>query len=331
MAISLFALCTAVLCAPQGPDLQASMKQMSEATNALTRAIEKHDANARTQHLDALDAALVTLQGRIQRGDLALEPRTEVEGLLLELRSTIGDLRQPLPDAAASDSWDLGRLRGTCTHCHLQVRTDNAERGLFPNRGGAISGRLTIEQQDGTPQEDRSGAVVFLESPGLESPPWPRKPVISQKGRAFVPSVLAVTTGTVVRFPNDDMVFHNVFSLSRGNAFDLGTYGKGTEQERVLGTPGLVKVHCNIHPDMAAQVLVLRNSYAAISSPSGFWSIAEVPPGEYTLRVWQGLAEPMQQTVRVAQDGALEVPLQVRETRPRVQHNNKFGRPYKKY
>jgi hypothetical protein len=323
MAISLLAtLCTAVLSAPQGPDLQASMKQMSEATNALATAIEKHDIDARARQLDVLDAALVTLQGRIQRGELALEPRTEVDSLLGELRGTIGDLRHP---------WDFARLRAGCTHCHLQVRTDNAERGLFPNRGGAVFGSLSIEQQDGTHQEDRSGAVVFLEAPGLESPPWPRKPVISQKGRAFQPAVLAVTTGTVVRFPNDDVVFHNVFSLSRGNAFDLGTYGKGTEQERVLGTPGLVKVHCNIHPDMAAQVLVLRNSYAAISSPSGFWSIAEVPPGEYTLRVWQGLSEPIQQTVRVASDAAMEVPLQVRETKPRVQHNNKFGRPYKKY
>ncbi|MBP8300900.1 MAG: hypothetical protein KA020_11070 [Planctomycetes bacterium] len=331
MVISLLTLCTVTLCVPQGPDLQASMKQMSEATTALASAIEKHDADARTRQLDALDAALVTLLGSIQRGEIALEPRTDVERLLGELRGTVGNLRKPLPDATASDAWDLGRLRGACTHCHLQVRTDNAERGLFPNRGGAVFGHLAIEQQDGTPQEDRSGAVVFLESPGLESPPWPRKPVISQKGRAFQPSVLAVTTGTVVRFPNDDVVFHNVFSLSRGNAFDLGTYGKGTEQERVLGTPGLVKVHCNIHPDMAAQVLVLRNSYAAISSPSGFWSIAEVPPGEYTLRVWQGLAEPLQQTVRVAQGEALEVKLKVRETRPRVQHNNKFGRPYKNY
>ncbi len=309
------------------PGLMASMKQMSAATLALEQAIAAGDVVARARELATLESVVDLLR----QEPPALEPRHEVELTLGDLASTLADLRKPGPDAAATDRYDLARLRNSCTTCHLQTRTGNDERGLFPNRGGALFGRLQLEQQDGTAMEERGGLVVFLEGPQLKSPPLPRKPVISQKGRSFQPTVLAVPVGTTVRFPNDDVVFHNVFSLSRGNAFDLDIYGKGIEKERVLGTPGLVKVHCNIHPDMVANVLVLESSHAAITRASGFWTLPEVPPGDYTLRVWHPLADGQQQTVRVTAEAATEVPITVRETKARVQHTNKFGRPYKKY
>jgi hypothetical protein len=306
-------------------DLLPLMQRCAELTTELQRAIDARDRAAITAAATTL-AAVATPLGDPARGEHDVANRA-----VATLVTAAKDLTRPVGDGSASDRFDLARLRSACTSCHLQRRDRNEERGLFPNRGNIVHGTLRLEQLDGEIRADASGVVVFLERGDPPPPALPRAPVITQRGRRFDPPVLVVTPGTRVVFPNDDLVFHNVFSLSRGNAFDLGTYGKGTEQERVLGTPGLVKVHCNIHPDMAAQVLVLRNSYAAISSPSGFWSIAEVPPGEYTLRVWQGLAEPLQQTVRVAQGEALEVKLKVRETRPRVQHNNKFGRPYKNY
>ena len=322
----LTACCLALLPCPQEPDLSATMQQLAKATTALERAIDAHDAGRRSAELDVLAAALATLR---TQAPLATEPATAA--ILAELGAAVTDLRNPGADAAATDAYDLARLRSSCTRCHLQSRDGNAERGLFPNRGGALSGTLVLQQQDGTPLADRSGLVVFLEGPGLKSPPLPRKPAITQRGRSFQPAVLAVPVGTTVRFPNDDVVFHNVFSLSKGNAFDLDVYGKGVEKERQLGTPGLVRVHCNIHPDMSAHVLVLESAFASVTTASGFWAVPDVPPGDYTLRVWHPLAAPQQQPVRITADTALDVALTVRETKPRVQHTDKFGRPYKKY
>lgn len=308
--------------AQDGGDLQAAMKQMSAAVTTLQQAVASADREAMAAPLRALDEALP----RLQHADLP-SAAASAEALAA-LAAAIADLRHPVDDGRTSDAWDLARLRRACTHCHLQNRDRNDERGMFPNRGGVVTGTLELTELDGTVREDRSSVVVFLEAPGLVAAPLPRKPAISQRDRRFTPAVLTVTPGTVVRFPNDDVVFHNVFSLSRGNAFDLGIYGKGIEHERVLAEPGLVKVHCNIHPDMAADVLVLATPHTAVTGANGFWVIPDVAPGDYTLRTWHPLGDERRLAVRVDDGAAVSVPLAVRETRPRVQHPNKHGRRY---
>lgn len=321
LAIAIAVTCAA--CRAQDSDrVQPHMRAMSDAVMAMQKALAAEDRTALATPL----AILAT--HRDQLADLlAPEPEARAGRWLGEFAGAIDDLRDPDATAATTTA-DFARLRRACTSCHLERRTDNDERGLFPNEHNAVFGRLAVTQQDGTPAERHDGAVVFLEAPGLTSPPLARHPAISQRGRRFLPSVLAVTAGTTVRFPNDDVVFHNVFSLSRSNPFDLGTYGKGVANERVLTNPGLVSVHCNIHPDMAAHVLVLQNGFAAVTDDTGFWVIPDVPDGDYQLRVWQTLSEPIVQTINLRGDRATEVVLRVTETRPRAPHANKFGRPY---
>ena len=65
--------------------------------------------------------------------------------------------------------------------------------------------------------------VVYIANP----PPSPRPPipttaVIDQRNQTFHPRVLAIVTGTIVKFVNSDRVAHNVFSQSPGKSFDLG-------------------------------------------------------------------------------------------------------------
>lgn len=307
--------------AQQAPALLPTMKEMSAAVTALDHARTAGDRTGFAAPLAALGGALPRLR-EATVGDAA------AAAAIAELAAALADLQTPIDDGSSSDPWDLMRLRRACTQCHLQSRTDNAERGLFPNHGGLVTGMLALTEKDGTVRTDRSGVVVFLEAEGLSAPALPRKPQISQQGRRFAPSVLTVTPGTTVRFPNDDVVFHNVFSLSRGNAFDLGLYGQGVEHERVLTNAGLVKVHCNIHPDMVADVLVLATPHTAITHANGFWAIPDVAPGDYTLRVWHPLALEQRRAVHVDDAAATTVELTLQETRPRVQHPNKHGRRY---
>jgi plastocyanin len=67
-------------------------------------------------------------------------------------------------------------------------------------------------------------------------------PVISQKDRHFFPKVLPVVRGTTVDFPNDDAIFHNIFSLSKTNTFDLGIYPAGESKSVKFTQSGWVKV-----------------------------------------------------------------------------------------
>jgi plastocyanin len=123
-----------------------------------------------------------------------------------------------------------------------------------PSAAGVVAGSVVV-LQDGAPKADRSNIAVYLENvPG--PPPTPLKGVIRQRDLSFLPGIMVVPTGTTIEFPNDDKVFHNVFSVSSAARFDLGLYKSGTSKEVTLKRPGVVDVYCNIHPQMAARIKV---------------------------------------------------------------------------
>ena len=142
-------------------------------------------------------------------------------------------------------------------------------------------------------------AVVYVEGvDGVFTPP--AEPAdIEQRGRMFVPHVLPVIKGTRVRFPNRDVVRHNVFSPSRGNAFNLGIYLPGDSREVVMREAGVATLLCNIHEEMSAFVLVLENPYFARVQAEGEFTLSGVPDGERTLALWAGSKVVARQTVNV--------------------------------
>jgi len=107
-----------------------------------------------------------------------------------------------------------------------------------------------------------------------------------QQDETFVPHVLAVTTGTTVEFPNVDATYHNVFSLSKTKAFDLGRYGRGASKSVRFSRPGVVHVFCEIHSHMSAYIVVFAHRFFAVTDAAGRFAIPDVPPGTYTLAVW---------------------------------------------
>src|SRR5437773_2699061 len=64
--------------------------------------------------------------------------------------------------------------------------------------------------------------IVYAESLDSRSAVKPGTFSIAQKNKSFVPHILAIPAGSTVNFPNEDLIFHNVFTLSRPNPFDLG-------------------------------------------------------------------------------------------------------------
>jgi plastocyanin len=147
---------------------------------------------------------------------------------------------------------------------------------LAPDLHGSI-------QAHGRPEPE---AIVWLEYPGAPSSPQARV-ILDQRNTAFSPRVLAVRVGTTVEFPNNDRVFHNVFSFHNGKKFDLGLYPVGASRKETFNHPGLSRVFCNIHPNMAAYIMVVDTPYFAVSDSSGKFVIAGVEAGSYTYHVWR--------------------------------------------
>lgn len=80
--------------------------------------------------------------------------------------------------------------------------------------------------------------------------------VVSQIDRQFSPTEVTAKVGDTLRFRNDDPYFHNVFSLSDTQYFDLGSFPQGEHRDIVLESPGVIEVECAIHPNMMMKITV---------------------------------------------------------------------------
>jgi plastocyanin len=148
--------------------------------------------------------------------------------------------------------------------------------------------------------------VVWLDAPDAPEGA-PRTAVLSQRNLTFAPHVLVVRAGTKIDLPNDDRVFHNVFSFHDGKPFDLGLYPVGTSKRVMFDRPGLSRLFCNIHPGMAAYVMAVDTPYFGLSDAEGRFSIPAVPPGVYTYHAWRAGGQTLTGSVTVAADTHLDV------------------------
>ncbi len=130
-------------------------------------------------------------------------------------------------------------------------------------------------------------AVLWLETPNGTPSPEGKRPVLDQRNLSFSPHVLVVRVGAWVDFPNNDRVFHNVFSFRDGKKFDLGLYPVGVQKPVQFDKPGLSRIFCNIHPNMAAYVLAVDSTFFSVTDERGAFTIPLVPTGTFTYHAWR--------------------------------------------
>jgi plastocyanin len=194
--------------------------------------------------------------------------------------------------------------------------------------GSRVTGRISMLERGGQPSADLSAAVLYLDA----ASPQAAHPVsvdIAINDKEFVPRVVVVPVGSTVRFLNHDPFDHNVFSVSEGNSFDLGQYGRGEAKGWTFTAPGLVRIFCNVHPRMVAFVQVMAGRYFAQPSADGGFVIADVPPGAYVLHAWHERSPQATRDVQVTAAGASAVDVQLDARGFRwMPHKNKYGRDY---
>jgi plastocyanin len=186
----------------------------------------------------------------------------------------------------------------------------------------SVSGRIQ--------SKSRTAVVVYAE-PLDARRVQPGRFKVTQKNKSFIPRLLAVPVGSTVSFPNDDLIFHNVFSLSRPNPFDLGLYRDGESKDRTFTAPAVYRVFCNIHPQMSATILVVPTSYITETDGTGTYRF-DLPPGRYRITAWgERSNQPSSMEVTVAADGQSLADLSTDESQATdALHKNKFGQDYPK-
>ena len=197
------------------------------------------------------------------------------------------------------------------------------DHAMAPATVATVTGRITTRA--GTLKE----TYVYLDQV-RGSPARGHTLEIKQKDKQFWPEVAAVQRGTTVTFPNFDAVFHNVFSPSGKNSFDLGSYRSGDQpRSAVLTTPGVVDVYCNIHSRMHATILVVPSATYAKVAADGSFRLDNVPVGARHIVAFSPGAKPVTQKVEVLPAGAQTT--FTLEYDGQTAHLNKLGQPYGSY
>lgn len=196
------------------------------------------------------------------------------------------------------------------------VRLVTAPPVRATRQASAYPGRATAIPVSGTMRSRVQDAVVYVDLPRDQALRFaPRdpgsRPRLEQRGQQFVPRVLAVAAGTTVDFPNQDPIYHNVFSLSPARRFDLGKYPQGKTRPVRFDTPGLVNVYCDIHSDMEAFVLVVPHGAFARPSASGTFELPDLPAGRYIVKAWHPDVGEKAQVVEVKPKGSVAVELEL--------------------
>jgi plastocyanin len=173
-------------------------------------------------------------------------------------------------------------------------------------------------------------AVLWLRRLDGPTPaPKPGLRTVSQKNKIFIPRVLAIPAGSTVEFRNDDVYYHNVFSLSAPQKFDTGIYAAGIAHRQVFKKPGLVELLCNIHASMRGYLYVVDSAYYTQPRPTGAFTLKNIPPGRYELNAWhETSAEVLHQPIVVGPAGAHGITINIPHDRPpSVVVPDKYGRP----
>jgi plastocyanin len=127
----------------------------------------------------------------------------------------------------------------------------------------------------------------------------PPADAVDQVDKQFVPYVKAVLVGSTVHFPNSDNIRHQVYSFSAAKKFELPLYAGASAPPVVFDKPGIVVLGCNIHDWMIGYIYVSETPFFAKTGPAGTAAIADMPAGEYAVRVWHpSMEKPEEATIQ---------------------------------
>jgi plastocyanin len=197
---------------------------------------------------------------------------------------------------------DTGSITGTVT-LTTKIRGAALPSSAYPTRA--------VGPGDAKPSPEMKNVVVYLKDVAYRGALPARKAELHQEHEAFAPHVLAITRGSTVVFPNDDPIFHNVFSLSSAASFDLRRYPQGERRSQVFPKAGIVKVYCHIHSHMSATILVLDHPYFTVPGADGAFEIGGVPPGKYTIVGWHERVGERTETITVERGKAARIDLRL--------------------
>lgn len=157
---------------------------------------------------------------------------------------------------------------------------------IFALSALAQSAELHVSIKDHQGKNVEDAVVLAVAADPRNAHSKPPQDAVDQVDKQFVPYVKPIYVGSTVRFPNSDNVRHQVYSFSPAKKFELPLYAGTNAPPVTFDKPGVVVLGCNIHDWMIGYIYVAETPFFAKTGPLGTASISDLPPGEYSVRVW---------------------------------------------
>ena len=150
-------------------------------------------------------------------------------------------------------------------------------------------------------------AVVIVESVkrGKAMPAEAQNAAIDQSKCEYSPHVQVMAVNSEIALRNNDPILHNVQFFEGDNSlFNIAQPVQGQVNKRKIEKAGTLYVECAVHGWMQANVVVVDNPYYAVTDENGKFSIADLPPGTYHVKVFHEYLGEMTTDVTVASKAA---------------------------
>jgi len=175
-------------------------------------------------------------------------------------------------------------LAGGCSESEPPAPPVQAAPPADPSTLGVVSGQV--------PGAAPGSIATLLPSVAQPLPPPASTPTLDQVQLQFNPDMLVARAGFPVAFHSSDPELHNINvrkSDKRQAEFNR-SIPPGGSFDHVFAEPGFYDVRCDIHPAMTAAIFVAASPFAESLDPTGVFVFQDVPPGTYTLTVYNGAA-----------------------------------------
>jgi len=212
--------------------------------------------------------------------------------------------QEPAVPVFKVDAATAGSISGTIRYTGKLPTPKRIDMSEDPACVAAHHGKAVDESLVVSPNRALANAFIYVKA-GLEGKRFetPSTPVtIDQKGCWFHPRVLGIQTNQTLQIVNSDPVTHNIHPMAEINREWNHSQGAGDAPlgRRFVKPEVMIRVKCNIHSWMHAYIGVVDNPYFAVSKDNGSFTIANLPPGTYTLGIWQESLGTQERQITVA-------------------------------